>query len=389
MDDGSRRGPIVWIAGVGWDDNPGTDKRMVMTLARSHRILWIDSPRRGVWDGWFTGAYPAVESVHPGVIRLRAPGPPGFSRWPVRYLTGALQRHTLTRHLVRGQEPVAVVVANPVWRFPRAIAGPRIYYATDDWVAGASLMGFGETVVRETVTRNVSVADAIASVTPELSGRLATADARDAAIAVIPNGAPAVRLHPDRLRDPVACLIGQLNERLDLGVLEAVVDAGVALRIMGQRTDTSSDFGRRLDALLRRPEVRWFGSLSAEDLSSELARVMVGLTPYARTAFNEASFPLKTLEYLAAGIPVVSTELSASTWLNSKHVVIANSAGSFAASVVSAIARGDDPGAIQERLSLARRHSWDRRADQFCELIGSATAVYRRRATGALESTDV
>jgi hypothetical protein len=35
----------------------------------------------------------------------------------------------------------------------------------------------------------------------------------------------------------------------------------------------------------------------------------VGLTPYADTPFNQASFPLKTLEYLSAGLPVVSTDL--------------------------------------------------------------------------------
>ena len=41
----------------------------------------------------------------------------------------------------------------------------------------------------------------------------------------------------------------------------------------------------------------------------------VGLTPYADTPFNEASFPLKTLEYFSAGLPVVSTDLPGSRWL--------------------------------------------------------------------------
>ena len=40
-------------------------------------------------------------------------------------------------------------------------------------------------------------------------------------------------------------------------------------------------------------------------MPSYMAALKVGLTPYGDNEFNRASFPLKTLEYLSAGIAVV------------------------------------------------------------------------------------
>ena len=31
--------PMVWISGVGWDDMPGTDKRMVLALAERFPVI--------------------------------------------------------------------------------------------------------------------------------------------------------------------------------------------------------------------------------------------------------------------------------------------------------------------------------------------------------------
>ena len=56
-----------------------------------------------------------------------------------------------------------------------------------------------------------------------------------------------------------------------------------------------------------------------------------GLTPYAQSAFNAARFPLKTLEYLAAGCPAVVSDLPAHRCFGAPHVVIADTPASFAA----------------------------------------------------------
>lgn len=361
--------PIVWLAGVGWDDLPGTDKRMARELAKTRPVVWIDSPRRGVWKGWWRRQYPAVETVEPGITRLRAPGPPGFSRWPVRPLTAFLQRCTLVRNL-GGCTPHAVVVANPLARFHPGISAPKVLYVTDDWVAGAALIGYSQAVLRRSLTANVEIADAVAAVTPALLDSLNHHNlAPHTPRMVLPNGAPTVKQYPDRIREPVAGVVGQLNERLDLTALEAVVAAGVRLRFIGPRTDSAPDFARRLDTLLARPGVEWIGALGTDQLAAELACLRVGLTPYADTPFNRSSFPLKSLEYLAAGIPVVSTDLSASRWLESRHVRVADSAEAFAAAVLSIVDSEMDSADMAERIALAESHGWPRRAAQLLDFI--------------------
>jgi teichuronic acid biosynthesis glycosyltransferase TuaH len=365
------RDPIVWIAGVGWDDTPGTDRHLVRAVARRHPVLWVDPPRRE------SGARPApharTEDVADGVTRLSVPALPGATRWPITALIDARRGVALARW---GGRAGAVVVSNPLARFPHAPGAPRILYVTDDWIAGAGLMGLSRTLVRRTLAANAWRADAVAAVTEPL-----IAQARSLALVgttrVIPNGAPVLEPVHAR-RGTAAGVVGQLNERLDLDLLERVADAGTPLRLIGPWTGRDDAFRRRLDALAARPGVVWTGRLDAADLRVELATLGVGLTPYVDSAFNRASFPLKTLEYLAAGVPVVSTDLPASRWIGSAHVDVAGPPAAFVAAVARASvrsARGDEVGE-RERVALARTHGWEARANELLTLVDEVRPAY-------------
>ena len=127
---------------------------------------------------------------------------------------------------------------------------------------------------------------------------------------MIPNGceaehfATADRASPPQdvhLEGPVAGFIGHMSERIDLAMLEAVASSGVSLLLVGPRQKTFEI--AKLDRLLALPNVQWVGPKEFEELPSYLRVIDVGLTPYSQSDFNRASFPLKTLEYLAAGRP--------------------------------------------------------------------------------------
>jgi teichuronic acid biosynthesis glycosyltransferase TuaH len=109
-----------------------------------------------------------------------------------------------------------------------------------------------------------------------------------------------------------------------------------------------------------------------EQVVLELAAVRVGLTPYVNTPFNQASFPLKTLDYLAAGLPVVSTDLDASRWLATEHIRIAEGPQSFAHLVVDSILLPPSPMDVEARQMLASEHGWPKRAAQMIRLAGGA-----------------
>jgi teichuronic acid biosynthesis glycosyltransferase TuaH len=115
--------------------------------------------------------------------------------------------------------------------------------------------------------------------------------------------------------------------------------------------------------------VTWLGELPYTELPARLASVGVGLTPYADTEFNRSSFPLKTLEYIASGLPVVSTDLPAVRWLDTDLVSIAGSADDFADKVARTLSCKQSADDLRRRREFAIAHSWRARADSLREVI--------------------
>jgi teichuronic acid biosynthesis glycosyltransferase TuaH len=220
---------------------------------------------------------------------------------------------------------------------------------------------------------NALEANAIAAVSPALIEQLHSLGAEGLPAELLPNGAPPPG-PPPHGSEAEACLVGLLNERLDLACLEAVVDAGVKLRVVGPRVERDKTFGRRLGKLLAHPGVAWTPTIVPPiQVRQFLAQARVGLTPYATNAFNQASFPLKTFDYLAAGLPVVSTDIFASRWLGSEHIRIAANPHLFARLVKEAVLNPPSEAEAMSRQQLALDHGWSQRAAQMLRLAGCST----------------
>ena len=95
----------------------------------------------------------------------------------------------------------------------------------------------------------------------------------------------------------------------------------------------------------------------------------VGLVPYGDSPFNRGSFPLKTLEYLAAGRGVVASDLPATRWLGTDLISIASEPGDFADCVERLLAGRPPRDLMARRRALAARHSWANRAAEMYEVI--------------------
>ena len=372
---------IVWLAGTGWDQITGTDKRIVRQIGLLRPVVWVDPPVALDRRRPRLGAS-APEPVAPGVTRVSVSVLPGITRRGIRLITARIV-DAVVASLLAGLDDATVVVAFPLARLPRGSTATRVLYVTDDWLDGAALMGFSPAVVRGTLRANLARADAVAAVTPSLL-RLVLgegtrgADATALAARVVANGAPAPTAAPVD-REHVAGLVGQINERLDLSLLEELVRRGVPLRIIGPRADRDPAFGRRLDSLLAAPGVEWLGPVPQSELALHLGRLGLGLTPYVDTPFNRASFPLKTLEYLSAGLRVVSSDLPASRWLDTPFVAVRGDAASFADAVVTELALPVDPARDDECRAFAARHSWVQRADELLELVDSVRGAFAER----------
>ena len=98
-----------------------------------------------------------------------------------------------------------------------------------------------------------------------------------------------------------------------------------------------------------------------EDLPSYLAHFDVSLIPFALNEATEFLSPTKTLEYLAAGKPVVSTPLPDVVGLYGEVVRVGATPAAFLRAVEAALA--EDRAAKTQRheraQTLLTRYSWD------------------------------
>jgi teichuronic acid biosynthesis glycosyltransferase TuaH len=360
---------VVYIPGSRWNDVAGTDRRMAEALSERVDVLWVDPPRSILTRGADRSPAASIsgDAVAPGIWRVRTTAPPGFTRPVVADIAAAMVGASVRRAVADlGVGCAGTVLASPLQRFPRGVPGGKVLYLTDDWLAGADLMGFSRDRIERSLRRNAAEANIIATVTAEVERPQSAA--REI---VLPNGC-VIPPAADGRAEAVACLVGQLNERLDLRALEAVRDRGVAILAIGPLTARDPHARERLRAFLASPTVTWLGEISPEEIPGRLATVSVGMTPYADTVFNRASFPLKTLEYLASGLQTVSTDLPSARRLQTPFVQIAGDPDAFAEAVVAAIASPGDAAERKERRSFAESHSWKARADQLLNELGIA-----------------
>ncbi|PWW64084.1 glycosyltransferase [Actinokineospora spheciospongiae] len=379
---------VVVASGVTFDGVRGTERHLAERLTRYADVLWVDPPVSPATPRRYRGVAPGGRSwradlreAAPGLHRLTPVVLPGLTRPGIRLTTWPLVRAQVRSALRElGRTPAAVIACS----FDDVLGHwgddvVDVLYGTDDWVAGAALMRQDTAKLEAEERRALAAADVVFTVSPQLAARWLRFGAGSTDL---PNGCDpdAYARVPDLVPNPlpdgfpatVAGVVGQLSARIDIALLEAVADTGVGLLLVGPRDPAWEP--ERAPALLARPNVHAVGAVAFEELPGWLAAMHVGLCPYADTAFNRASFPLKTLEYLAADLPVVASELPAHRRLQDEgaDLLVARDAEEFVAGVAAATRPGRAP---RPRREVALRHSWAERARVFAERLGWSTVA--------------
>jgi len=154
--------------------------------------------------------------------------------------------------------------------------------------------------------------------------------------------------------------------KVDYSILVELARAGLEVRVAGPRAEGGGDdevhFARLLEA-----GVRYLGMLAPGELARELATATVGLVPYVINPYTRGVSPLKTYEYLSAGVAVVATALPG-VHPDEEDVFTEDSLDSFIARVhcLAEIPTTED---LTRRFAKADRHSWDGRGRQARELL--------------------
>lgn len=273
------------------------------------------------------------------------------------------------RHNMPAARRHVVVAATPMWGPALNRLGRADTVTAFDAVDIANLRArFASSAERlESGYQAAAQADVVTAVAESLAQEMRRAGAR--IVQVVENGVdvellrtpappPAAVSLPDV---PFAVYLGTVGGRIDLDLLEAASDLvpSVPFVVAGPTADGLSK--ERLES----SRLRWIGPVTPGEVPGLLQAAAVGLLPYKQTDLFEALDSMKLLQYLGAGLPVVSTPLTASP----DGVRLAATAPDFAAAVREAVtedlSRSAPPAALAQR-------SWESVASRLLDCYLSA-----------------
>ncbi|MFN2464774.1 MAG: glycosyltransferase [Candidatus Dormibacteria bacterium] len=178
---------------------------------------------------------------------------------------------------------------------------------------------------------------------------------------------------------PVAGYVGVIDERLDLELLGAMARAlpGWTIRMVGPVAKIDQ---RNLP---HAPNIEYTGKKSYDDLPAIMAEFDVALMPFAISESTRAISPTKTLEYLAAGLPVVSTRIRDVVRDCGDVVSFADDGQGFADLCEQLRAGGTVPNPKAVEAVLHHRQ-WDVIAAEMSRILAQDSAAAADQAGGAI-----
>jgi glycosyltransferase involved in cell wall biosynthesis len=190
-------------------------------------------------------------------------------------------------------------------------------------------------------------------------------------------GADAMPAALRALKRPIVGYVGSLRNEMDRALLADSARLAPDLTFV-----LAGPVLADISGLMRCPNVIFLGPLSHAEAVHHMAWFDAGIIPYALNAYTADIMPVKLLEYLAAGLPVVATSLPEVRRFVGAHgpiVSIADGSQAFTAALRAALAE-DTPARAAHRAAFAQRHDWTERIATMGDLMEDALA-WRRGST--------
>jgi glycosyltransferase involved in cell wall biosynthesis len=372
---------LVCVGFADWDAPLPTNQHHLMRrLARRNRVLFVESlglrrPQlagadvRRIARRLRRGLAPPRRSPD-GVTVLSPLVLPLHTNRAVRAVNARLLR-TLVRRALRRlgmREPI-------LWAYvPQAealldVVQPAlvVYHCVDDIAAQKGVDAASFRAAEERFARR---ADLVIASSAPLAERMRTLSGN---VLYAPNvadtGLFATALEPGRVDEAVASLPrpriafhgAVVATKLDLDLLLELARSRPAWSFVLAGPVGAGDPGTDVASLTHAPNLHLVGPREHDRLPDLLRGVDAGIIPYAVNPLTRAVFPMKVYEYLAAGLPVVTTPLPSLEGV--PGVVTADGAGAMAEALDRALA-SDSGGRRAERSTLAQAHSWENRIAQ-------------------------
>ena len=187
------------------------------------------------------------------------------------------------------------------------------------------------------------------------------------------------------LPGPRLGFFGVIDERMDLALIDALAQARPDWQIIMVGPVVKIDPAR----LPRHPNLHYLGQRSYEQLPQYLAGWDVCLLPFALNESTRFISPTKTLEYMAAERPIVSTPIADVAGPYGDIVYLAETHAQFIAACAQALA--EEPAERERRVQRMREvlaaTSWDRTASEMSREIGRVLERTKAAAPAAKAAT--
>lgn len=171
-----------------------------------------------------------------------------------------------------------------------------------------------------------------------------------------------------RLKGPVIGFVGAVSDyKLNIEWIHYAAKARRNWNFVLIGPIGMADPGTEVGDLKDLPNVHLLGHRSYEVLPAYLKGFDVAVIPYRINAYTEAVFPIKFFEFLATGKPVVISALPALEEFYSS-VGVAQTCDEFV-EWCEAYLEEDGEDARQNRIALAREHSWPERVRKLRERV--------------------
>lgn len=170
----------------------------------------------------------------------------------------------------------------------------------------------------------------------------------------------------ENIKKPIIGYFGNIERRIDYKLL---------IEVAKKNQDKSFVFAGPIEKHLvpkyffNEPNIYFTGRIPYQQMPNMLKGFDVAIIPFAKNNDSGTVFPLKLFEYLGAGKPVIATDFN----MDLKHftndlVTYCGNAEEFSSAINNALKTNTE--ALQkERIALAGRHTWEKRAAEIEELI--------------------
>jgi glycosyltransferase involved in cell wall biosynthesis len=381
-----------------WSGDPLSKKHVMRRLARSNRVLWVDSlgnraPRANARDfrriitklQKFTSG---LRPVEPNIHVLTPLAIPAYGAEWVKRVNAALVGATVRAAMRRlgFERPILYTfVPASAWVASELGAERVVYHCVDEYAAfdgaGLEIARLEEELIRKSdlvITCSEPLQRTKAALHPRTV--LVRHGVEHDRFAKALDEKTRVPEELEALPRPRFGFYGLIAEWVDLEAMEAVArafpDGSVAL--VGAVNGARHEALARLSSL---PNVRLFGRRPYVELPGFCKGLDVALLPFVKSTLTENANPLKLREYLAAGLPVVSSDLPEARALVERGVYLAEGGEGFVEACRRALADGGGPSAA--RSAAMADESWDAKVNEIerelMELLHTNTPARRGR----------